>query len=857
MRAWIAIAILSASWLAGLGYYHQPNMLAWTALVIVATALLIATSAEARGSNSWLVALVMIVPAIVITPCPSRGALLLLALGILLVVAPIPRLWTRRVGAASLVAGAVLLAQSLAMVLYEAVTARSHELPAPLGRAVSGIAGLLGITASFDGQNVAMHSMRQVHPLGATWELLLDPATWCFLVGGIVFVALRAWTNLPAGRRSREIARAVAALALCVVAWLPVRAALLMALYMHRVLITDYDDAYRLMNQWWSLWVNLALLVPPALLAWRFARIGEAGQVAAAPAGVGATGGRPSFAGSERGASAGRPYAAPAAALLAFACAALVTVALFYEPVGERKSGRVIVDEFHSKWEPTDRPFDTQWYGHLSGYNYYCIYDYCSRFYDMSRLNRAIDNDALSGCDVLILKIPTVRLAPGEVAAVRRFVERGGGLMLVGEHTNVFGSGLYLNDVARHFGFEYRYDCLFDIDRVFEQAYRPALVPHPIVQNFRELDFAVSCSIVPHEGEGRAAIRSVGLRNLPADYHASNFYPQVEDRVDARSGAFVQLWATRHGRGRVVAFTDSTQFSNFCTFEPGKSELMLGMIEWLNRKDGPGFPRAWLFGGALVLGIGALFLARRWESAWVVIVAAGLLGWSGAVLGVRSTQARAMPLPEAHGRMTRVTIDRTVSEVPLSRSGFIQGEKDGFGIFERWVLRLGYFTARHSGKDAASGDLDVVLYPTGAVPKDYLDALVRYVEGGGKLLVVDSPENVKSAANSILWPFGIEINRSVNVNGELTVPGGWPTTTVAAACEITGGRPFITLGGKPVAVTTRKGKGSVTVIAFGSRFADMQMGVTGDVEPDAAMKKVFELDYAIVRGIVEDRLPGR
>ena len=88
-------------------------------------------------------------------------------------------------------------------------------------------------------------------------------------------------------------------------------------------------------------------------------------------------------------------------------------------------------------------------------------------------------------------------------------------------------------------------------------------------------------------------IVSTGLRNLPADYHASNFYPQVDkvDRAEARYGSFLQLLAQRHVRGRVVAFTDSTQFSNFCLFDPGKSELFLGMTEWLNHRSTHDDPR--------------------------------------------------------------------------------------------------------------------------------------------------------------------------------------------------------------------------------------------------------------------------
>jgi len=194
----------------------------------------------------------------------------------------------------------------------------------------------------------------------------------------------------------------------------------------------------------------------------------------------------------------------------------------------------------------------------------------------MGRVTTAIDDQVLRNCDVLVCKIPTERYQPAEVAAIRRFVERGGGLMLVGEHTDVWGSGTDLNDIAREFGFEYRMDCLFGLDSTFEEHLDPPVIRHPVIAHMGPLDFAVSCSIAPGASLGTPVIWNTGLRNAPADYHASNFYPQVLDFAQARYGAFVKLWATSLGRGRVLGFTDSTIWSNFCFFDPGKSELFMG-----------------------------------------------------------------------------------------------------------------------------------------------------------------------------------------------------------------------------------------------------------------------------------------
>ena len=136
--------------------------------------------------------------------------------------------------------------------------------------------------------------------------------------------------------------------------------------------------------------------------------------------------------------------------------------------------------------EPTIKPYDTEWYGQDAAYNYACIFDYLSHYYDVGRLepkNRPADDKrkelpassvaisqinsaALRDCDVLVLKTPTADFSPEEVQAIEQFVKRGGGLFLVGEHTDVFGTGRHLNSVAREFGFAFRHDCLFAIDHV-------------------------------------------------------------------------------------------------------------------------------------------------------------------------------------------------------------------------------------------------------------------------------------------------------------------------------------------------------------------------------------------------------
>jgi hypothetical protein len=195
-------------------------------------------------------------------------------------------------------------------------------------------------------------------------------------------------------------------------------------------------------------------------------------------------------------------------------------------------------------------------------------------------------------------------------------------------------------------------------------------------------------------------------------------------------------------------------------------------------------------------------------------------------------------------------IDRTVCDAPLSKSGFIAGEPTGFGIFERWILRLGCFTSRREGNDVFAGNLIVFMHPNRPVSPEFRTTLGNYVTAGGKVLILDSPANTQSTANLLLYPFGLSVDHVTPVKGAMATPAGWPAIAVDFACEVKGGTALIRLGAAPVAATVTHGQGTVTVIGFASRFTDRQMGVTGDVVPDTQLRDVYELQFSLLRSIL-------
>ena len=342
-------------------------------------------------------------------------------------------------------------------------------------------------------------------------------------------------------------------------------------------------------------------------------------------------------------------------------------------------------------------------------------------------------------------------------------------------------------------------------------------------------------------------VRSTGLWNLPPAYQESNYHPQAEYRSGMQYGAWCQLWSTCHGRGRVVAFADSTLFSNFCVFQPGKRELLMGMLAWLNHHSSLDRFGAWLLVLVPFSVLGVALIAfgvwhtRSQDAAWILLAAAGLAAWTVGAIAIVTYNGWAMPRPKIEHEvparsMPHVVIDRTVSEVPLFTGAFADdSEGKGYGMLEQWIPRIGNFISRRTDAEAFMGDGLVILCPTGSVSKTYRDGLVRFVTSGGKLLVVDSIDVEGSTANSLLRPFGLASNHNVEPSEEttLTLVGSDRTAVLRAACEISGGESLASLAGRTVAARVNQGEGTVTAIGFGALFNDANMGYHWLPDPEA------------------------
>ena len=848
MRNWIAVALLSISWMWGLEHYTLPNGWLWTIALMAAIGLLTESPRRLPGRTNAALAALLTLPTLWLLPWPYTAIPICFGLGLLpMVLGNAPQ----RIGAlgwGAVQSAVVLAGQAVALRGYSLLTARCHDLPWPGPSLVAITARLLGTDASADETKVAIFSTTGPQRLSATWELVLDPVTVGLLTGAIVLVSVWAWeisTRTADDPHSlRRWLAFVGRVFLAIALWLPIRLGLLLGLFLHREMRAPDELKLTVMNQFFSPWVLAAASLGAVACLAYWVRRQPADRQQELP---------------EPTTPASYPRDLAIAAVIAVTLVGVATALLVLDPVGTPKGGRVVFVERHSEWEPTDRPYDTVSFGHDPSYSYSAIYRFCQQYFDVSRLleNEKIDTARLDACDVLVIKNPTQPYSPDEIRAVQRFVSDGGGLLLIGEHTDFMRMGTCLNQITEPLGFKFRPDNLFAVHEPYIQYVAPRRFPHPAVRNVPFMRYAGSCSIDPGWSWGRAAVWNTGLWGLDADYNMENFFPEAYYRPEMRYGAFIQLWETRHGKGRVLAFTDSTVFSNFSTFEPGKAEMMLDMLSWLNCRsmfDLIGVRILVRFCGWCVVAALVWLAATRFprsSGAWLVWLSAASLGYLFATAAIAASQQGA--LPDCERPLVRVVVDRTISRVPLSEGGYTN-EPNGYGMLEQWIPRLGHYTVRADGPETFSGDVLLVVSPTVSVSEDYRRQLVEWVSKGGKLVVIDSPDSSGTTANSLLWPFGIAVYYATAPQGELRLESSdWPGISVATACQIEGGKPFMWVGETPVAAHARYGKGTVTVIGFGALMNNTNMGTMWVAEPGPKEREIYGLLFELINSVVEDR----
>jgi hypothetical protein len=520
----------------------------------------------------------------------------------------------------------------------------------------------------------------------------------------------------------------------------------------------------------------------------------------------------------------------------------LLPLLVFVEPAGEAKQGKLVISTHHTQWSRCDRPYDREWYGAESGYNYACLRRLFEKFMPVVEAKGPLAAGDLEGASVLVIYDPDTRFSKDEIGLVHEFVRNGGGLLLIGDHTNVFGSASHLNEVCAPFGFQFRDDVLFDLDEDFHQLLDAPWPGSAFWHGMSFFKLRGPASIRPTSIWTRPVYQVGHSKSVRAIYSVNNFYPPPHDDPKMRHGTFCVAAAARHGGGRVAAWGDSTVFSNFEIFYPGKQEYLLNTLGWLNRKDGvlPSVGRR-LALAALLAGVAAVLLWRREPRVWLVTLSSLAASLGVAWLAGRVIESGRAAFPDPQEACDWVVFAADPKDRGHNLRDFVSEEpyNERYEVFIQWVMRTGSFAGFHLlGTDQADG---LHAHLRNSDRTKVANALIVRKPGdlgqlGEFAAIPRRPQDpvLLMFASAIPAEQALEVIERAGIATKpeslAEIRKAWPA-----------GEAVIDDGGR-----------RLMVVAGAERFSDQAMGISEKVIPDETQKALFNQAFGII-----DRLLGR
>lgn len=556
------------------------------------------------------------------------------------------------------------------------------------------------------------------------------------------------------------------------------------------------------------------------------------------------------------------------ASLLIFIFVFFIIGSQSFQDPGIEKKGRILIDEKNSNWEKTTTPLDKEWYGQLSTYNYYNWAEWLNYYYTVDKnINKTLNSSLIGNYDILIVKCPTNSFSEEEILSIVDFVKKGGGLYVIGDHTNVFGMNFYANNLLQHFDISFNYDSVNDISGALS-VYKTddTAFTHPIVRSMSSFDFHTSCSIQAPIGTEYVIIGNK-LAAEPGTYSTKHFFRESSEKKspDIEFGFFLQTIATKYGKGRVVVFSDSTCFSNFCMFKDGYTSFNLGVINYLNRSNNLNSLNL-LFFLICILSLGATFYFLKSDyKIWIIYIflIMGLLAFviSSSLFTYINDINYSLPNMKQSTNVTKICFLSDHSDIHFSSSPhayYLYDEKDLYGTFFVWTQRLGHLPSINQDvNDATEGDAIVIINPTKHFKNDEINNLYNYVVEGGKILVIDSIFNSDSTANDFLPKFGFKLIRKYNIKNTNITTFSDNINVSKKIGNYT--EPYLSIfGGKSIVSNENNqstismfeiGEGKIVVMVDSYTFSDAVMGGVFTV-PDSFRQDIYNTEFYIFEDIL-------
>ena len=489
-------------------------------------------------------------------------------------------------------------------------------------------------------------------------------------------------------------------------------------------------------------------------------------------------------------------------------CAVFLTL----RPAPGTCNGRILIyDKGYLNW----RVPDYERFGEKSGGMFGNLPRYLAALgYEVAIVD-TVDSGTLSDGDALIIINILDFFSEEEKKAIDGFIRDGGGLLALGDHTGVKGIRAPFNDLLGRYGIRF----VFDSATFFTKGWGEEAVcmPHPVTHGFSSADafeIWVGASLEIERPARPVIVGRYGYSDfgnfaaIDRAYLGNRLYDPGE-----QLGDIVLVAAAGHGKGRVLAFGDTSSFQNLAMVQ---SYLFVARTA------------SWLVSG------GSYNAARGVILALVIVVAAGIAFFRRDLFlaGVLSTALLAGTFVGLAPRRAPKSVDIDLSTAVVDASHFERFDKLTWydyciGGLQLNFMRQGCFpvvTRDFSEEQIAQSDFVAIIAPVRPFSGHERGILERFMDGGGWILYSCGTEE-KDGSKEFLAAYGLElldvplVSFPDSVLGtEINISEGW-----GIGISNPDARVIAQKFGFPYIVEVKRGKGGMILIADSSHFLNRSL----------------------------------
>jgi len=367
--------------------------------------------------------------------------------------------------------------------------------------------------------------------------------------------------------------------------------------------------------------------------------------------------------------------------------------------------------------------------------------------------SNVITEDMLNEVDIFVIINLNESFSTDEHNAIWNFVENGGSLLVLGDHTDIGGMQSPLNTLLDPVGISYRFDSALPIDTGFRWAPCYQFLYHPVtskINNMNEIQISVGASLDISPTSFPMLIGRYGLSDIgDRENEGGAYLGDYEYNAGEQIGDIILASGAYYGNGKVMVFGDTSSFQNSAI--SSSLPLITSVFDWLNSQRTATVEYVQVIVSLLLLiGAGILYFRHRKKAIHVVflplvlcfaLIIAAIA--NPIVIGQDEIQGNILYIDTSHGE--RFSVKPYEDD---SLSGFMIN----FMRNDYLPLLLREFSADKIQKS------EILLFnaPTKSFDGGEVETIKQFIYDGG-LAILATGYNDKEASMPLLREFGLDI----------------------------------------------------------------------------------------------------